>query len=152
MLWNKAGHCKFYKINPTTTHCEKWNVCLCFSKERNCFGVRGGGVWSPLQISLMLFFWSFHSSFLLYLSSASLIITFSTPWIIVTCSPLPALMFLCYPRLVFWITMDSLSLDCGVHTDDLAVCDALSKPINVLSMQITECLPFCHLKTALKCL
>lgn len=43
MLWNKAGHCKFYKSNPTTTHCEKWNVCLCFSKERNCFGVGVGG-------------------------------------------------------------------------------------------------------------
>ena len=33
----------------------------------------------PLQTSLILFCWSFHSSFLLYLSLASLIFEFSSP-------------------------------------------------------------------------
>lgn len=112
----------------------------------------------PLQTSLMLFLWSLHSSFLLILPFASLIFTFSSHRIIVTCSLLPALKALFFTfrmalmSLVFQITMDSLSFDSGVHTDDHAVCEALSKPISVLSMQITECLPFCHLKTALKCL
>lgn len=34
---DKRGRCKFCKINAATTLCEKCDVRLCFTEERNCF-------------------------------------------------------------------------------------------------------------------
>lgn len=51
---------------------------------------------------------------------------------------------------IIWVTMDSLSWDNGVGAEGYVVSDTLSKPIGVLTMRFTECLPLCHLKTATK--
>ncbi len=34
---NQRGRCKLCKVNATTTLCEKCDVRLCFTEERNCY-------------------------------------------------------------------------------------------------------------------
>ena len=43
-----------------------------------------------------------------------------------------------YLRLVVWVTKHSPCWDNAVHTEICVVCNALSKPINVLLMWLTE--------------
>ena len=98
----------------------------------------------PLQTSLILFCWSFLSSPVLSLFDLHIQVHLNVPQLLVVAtseSPLLQVEYgidvFCYPRLVVWVATHIPCWDNAFHTKINGVRNALSKPINVLSMWLT---------------